>query len=208
MPNDSTVLGATFGACEERFFPVEDDRTDGAFDGASKCASVPRECLADGVGRTCPFEWSDQGLCVATSGMHRRAARPLCCRVRRRSRHCGRECSSIANNSAMCIRGCPHKAQTGGWKTGRACPLCPTASVSSCAFAIWRNVKTQATTLPTGAHLASEERLEQLLKGGIRFRFAAVNERRSKQPIFRRCSHANRFIGCAVAERVSNEVGY
>jgi hypothetical protein len=137
--DDGTVLGATFGACEERIFPVEDDRTDGAFDGASKCASVPRECLADGVGRTCPFEWSDQGLCVATSGMHRRAGRPLCCRVRRRFRHCGRECSSIANNSAMCIRGCPHMAQTGGWKTGRACPLCPTASVPSCAFAICRS---------------------------------------------------------------------
>jgi hypothetical protein len=175
--------------------------------GLQNVLQVPRECLADGLGRTCPFEWSDQGLCVATSGMHRRAARPLCCRVRRRSRHCGRECSSIANNSAMCIRGCPHMAQTGGWKTGRACPLCPRPAYPHVPL-LSAAVKTQATTLPTGAHLASEERLEQLLKGGIRFRFAAVNERRSKQPIFRRCSHANRFIGCAVAERVSNEVGY
>jgi hypothetical protein len=32
--DDGAVLGAVVGACEERFFPVEDDRTDGAFDGA------------------------------------------------------------------------------------------------------------------------------------------------------------------------------
>jgi hypothetical protein len=37
-----------------------------------------------------------------------------------------------------------------------------------------RNVKTEAKTLPTGAHLASEERLEQLGHGGLRYRFATV----------------------------------
>ena len=32
--DDGAVLGAAVGACEERIFPFEDDRTDGAFDGA------------------------------------------------------------------------------------------------------------------------------------------------------------------------------
>ncbi len=55
------MLGAVVGACEERIFPVEDDRTDGAFDGAVveldtaviKEARQPllvRERIADGVG--------------------------------------------------------------------------------------------------------------------------------------------------------------
>jgi len=53
--------GAAVGACEERIFPVEDDRTDGAFEGAvveldtavikEARQSLPtRERIADGVG--------------------------------------------------------------------------------------------------------------------------------------------------------------
>jgi hypothetical protein len=52
--DDGAVLGAAVGACEERIFPVEDDRTDGAFEGCCRArygrhqgsASVPPSARA------------------------------------------------------------------------------------------------------------------------------------------------------------------
>jgi len=77
------VLGAAVGACEERIFPVEDDRTDGAFEGllssldtaVIKEARSPsaRERIADGVGELALL--TDQTkLCRSYFWMHRRAA--------------------------------------------------------------------------------------------------------------------------------------
>ena len=117
--DDGAVLGAAVGACEERIFPFEDDRTDGAFEGAvveldtavikEARQSLPaRERIADGVGE--PALLTDQTkLCRSYSWNASASSRPLCCRMRRRSSALWPRMSfSMAKNSAMSsIRECP-----------------------------------------------------------------------------------------------------